>query len=90
MKKIMLFSVLALISMTATATENNQNPIVVSMSHPTNSALFNNDMESLAISDFSSSEIKSTQPADAPSAYGLIGFALALGVLGFRMKNSVH
>jgi hypothetical protein len=88
MNKIILVSLLALISTSAGAALSGQNNITVSMNNPTGQVLFSSSLHNPGNHDLSIHQSESVQPTDGPSAFGLIGFALFLGFFGFRMKNS--
>ncbi|MEQ1527887.1 MAG: hypothetical protein ABL925_01120 [Methylococcales bacterium] len=92
MKKTLLFALLILISVTANATLVNENKgsMQVKISYPSNRTLINTNINHFTNSDFSNSSLHSKQPTEGPSALALIGFALLLGFLGFRLKNSAE
>ncbi len=89
MKKILIFSIFALVSITATAAVDDHSTVAVKLNYPNNSTTFT-ESTSVASSDYRKLGMNQNQQDDAPSALGLVGFALLLGFLGFRMENSMQ
>jgi hypothetical protein len=86
MKKI-IYMIVLLVSLGSPSTFAENNDLIqAQLSYPSSSAAFNYNAHNIADAD----QMAVKKSSELPSFFGLIGLAVVLGFIGFRMKGTTQ